>query len=309
MEIIKGGWANVPTNLKCRSDLKAMGLVPKNKNNYVALVWNSYDWIQLYDIQDCRPKRKPTTKQLEALQKGREILKQMLTCSKCGEYVHFKQNIYEDLCKWCHEKNKWEAEQEYLRQEHEARLKEGENYFRKWFYEEDFYILDSETTGLHHTAEIIEIAIINKKGETVFEQLIKPLYGISDEVIGIHGITNEMVLEAPEWHEIWPFLYELIKDKKILIFNAEFDVNMIFQSCHAWDMNTSNIELNTECVMEAYRLFCGSERWISLANAVGHWIDHRAKSDCQAVLDLLKKIWKELNLIQEENNYVSNENR
>jgi hypothetical protein len=75
VKVIRGGWKNVPDNLFCKTDLLKMGLVPKDKNKPVAVVWNSYQWIDLYDISQCRKKRKPSQKQLEALKKGREKLK------------------------------------------------------------------------------------------------------------------------------------------------------------------------------------------------------------------------------------------
>ncbi|MEC9484552.1 MAG: 3'-5' exonuclease [Candidatus Izemoplasma sp.] len=64
----------------------------------------------------------------------------------------------------------------------------------------DYVVFDIETTGLNpRTDRIIEIGALRiKNGEVVdsFEQLINPGITIPDNVIAIHGITNEMVKDA-----------------------------------------------------------------------------------------------------------------
>jgi len=39
----------------------------------------------------------------------------------------------------------------------------------------DFVILDTETTGLYDDDEIVSIAIINSDGQTLLNQLVKPV--------------------------------------------------------------------------------------------------------------------------------------
>lgn len=103
IERIRGGWAKVPEHLKCKSDLNKLGLRPGG--GPVAEVWNSYQWILLYDINEAVPKKTPTKKQLKALAKGREKLKEMLTCSQCGDYVHLKKNMKGNICGYCYRSN------------------------------------------------------------------------------------------------------------------------------------------------------------------------------------------------------------
>lgn len=293
--IIKGGWCNVPSNLKCRSDLKEMGLVPKNQNKYVALVWNSYDWIQLYDVADCRPKRKPTEKQLAALRKGQAKLKEMLTCSQCGKYVHFKQNLVGDICQWCYENNNWRAKQEAIREEYESMMNAGKVFFTELICK-DFVILDTETTGLYD-AEIIELSILDKKGNILFDSLFKPKHPIPNEVIEIHGINNEMVATAPTWSEKFKEIKSILEGKTVIIYNAEFDCSMIHSTNRIWTIE-DHIQFTAECAMEAYRMYCGSKRWCKLSEASGEYSAHRALNDCYSVLTLLHKVWSELNLIK-----------
>lgn len=295
VQIIKGGWSKVPSNLKCRMDLKQMGLVPKNQHKYVALVWNSYNWIQLYDISECRPKRKPSPKQMAALRKGQAKLKEMLTCSQCGGYVHFNQNLVGDVCRWCYENNKWQAKQEAIREEYESMMNAGKAFFTE-LVSKDFVILDTETTGLYD-AEIIELSIIDKQGKVLFDSLFKPKEPIPQEVIEIHGIDNEMVAAAPTWAEKFNEIKSILEGKTVVIYNADFDCSMIHSTNRIWEIG-EHISFTPACAMEAYRMYCGSDRWCKLSEASGKYTAHRSLNDCYSVLTLLNKVWSELNLIE-----------
>jgi DNA polymerase-3 subunit epsilon len=61
----------------------------------------------------------------------------------------------------------------------------------------EYIILDVKTTGLDGDSEIVEIAIIDLDENPLFETLIKPVSLIPEEATAIHGITNEMVENAP----------------------------------------------------------------------------------------------------------------
>lgn len=298
VKVIRGGWKNVPDNLFCKTDLLKMGLVPKDKNKPVAVVWNSYQWIDLYDISQCRKKRKPSQKQLEALKKGREKTKKMTTCSRCGKNVYFLNRMVDDVCKECFEVIKQQEKIEALIKQREEMMNEGIEKFKSWFYE-DFLILDTETTGLNFGDEIIELAIIDKKGNVLFDSFFKPKNMIPDDVIDVHGITNEMVINAPNWKEKWNEIKNLIENKKILIYNADFDVIMINSTNNIWGIQ-DNYSINCNCVMETYRLYVGSERSVKLSEASGIPTSHRAVDDCLSVLKLINDVWNEIGLIKNE---------
>lgn len=294
VEVIRGGWSKVPSNLYCKTDLMKKGLIPKNKNKPAAIVWNSYNWINLYDISDCRKKRKPTPNQLAALRKGREKLKKMVTCSECGENVHFTRNMVGDLCIECNDR---ESSKKY----YDSIMEHGKNQFKKWFNEK-FIILDTETTGLYD-GEIIELSIIDREGNVLFDSLFKPKFPIPDEVIEIHGITNEMVADAPTWIEKWSEVKNLIENNKTIIYNAKFDLSMITNTSRIWGIERDledEIKINASCAMEAYKDYIASERWVKLSVASGEYTSHRALDDCYSVLKLLNNVWSELGLNLDE---------
>lgn len=180
----------------------------------------------------------------------------------------------------------------------------------------DFVILDTETTGLGHTDEIVSIGLLSPTGEILLDCLVKPTISIPQEATTIHGITNKMVADAPGFMEIYPKLVELTADKLIVVYNADYDYRMIRQTLIAhnhfdvgvWDDDlranemTIKIGRDWECVMRRYAAYWGdwsdyhkSYRWQRLTAACaqqGVKIEraHRAIGDCQLTLALIKAV-------------------
>lgn len=84
-------------------------------------------------------------------------------------------------------------------------------------------MLDTETTGIEYDSEIVDIAIIDLDKNLIFASLVKPICPIPEEATMIHGITNEMVADAPSWLEVWAQVQKLLSGKTLLIYNADFD--------------------------------------------------------------------------------------
>ena len=88
-------------------------------------------------------------------------------------------------------------------------------------------VLDTETTGLDYTREkMVEFAAVrleNGKIKDQFQTLINPQQHIRKSSIAIHGITQEMVEDAPTEEEIMPKIIEFIGDYPIVAHNAIFD--------------------------------------------------------------------------------------
>lgn len=92
-------------------------------------------------------------------------------------------------------------------------------------------VLDTETTGLDYTRErIIEFAGVrleNGKIKNEFQTLINPKQHIRKSSIAIHGITQEMVEDAPTEEEALPKILEFIGDYPIVAHNAIFDYSFL----------------------------------------------------------------------------------
>lgn len=156
----------------------------------------------------------------------------------------------------------------------------------------EFYILDTETTGLN--GEVCQIAIIDGYKNICLDTYVKPKYPIPSDATAIHGISNETVEKAPLWADISPLVLELLQDQIVIVYNAVFDRKMMHHSAEYWQL--PRVDWRQEaffyCAMEAYAEFYGdykdwkgSYTWQKLQNAaasVGYRPEnaHTALSDC-----------------------------
>ena len=60
-----------------------------------------------------------------------------------------------------------------------------------------FVVFDTETTGLHEDAEIVEIAIISGEGAVLLDTLLRPTVPIPSDATAIHGNCNDDVIGRP----------------------------------------------------------------------------------------------------------------
>ena len=92
-------------------------------------------------------------------------------------------------------------------------------------------VLDTETTGLDYTREkVIEFAAVRlENGKIVdkYETLINPNQHIRKSSIAIHGITQDMVQDAPTEQEAMPKILEFMGDYPIVAHNAIFDYSFL----------------------------------------------------------------------------------
>lgn len=165
----------------------------------------------------------------------------------------------------------------------------------------NWVILDTETTGLKN-AEIIQIAIINNMGDTLLNTFVCPVRTIPPQATTIHGITDNMVQDAPKWLLVGDLVQEHIQGCDVLVYNAAFDRHMLYSSDeHSNITRTRWKELASwYCVMEAfaeyygeYDAYHGSYRWKTLSVAAHRAgfegpQKHSALSDCLMVLAVVK---------------------
>ena len=96
--------------------------------------------------------------------------------------------------------------------------------------------LDTETTGVSRTDEIVEISIIDSDGSVLFSKLVKPSQSIPRDAEKIHGIDNAQVAAAQAWPTLWPQIRQILYGRVIAAYNSPFDSRMMVQSHQRYRM-------------------------------------------------------------------------
>jgi DNA polymerase-3 subunit epsilon len=93
-------------------------------------------------------------------------------------------------------------------------------------------ILDTETTGLSADKDrIVEIACIELSNhiptKNIFHTFINPETKVSADAFNVHGYSDEFLSNKPKFKEIVKNFLDFIKDKKLIIHNADFDLGFL----------------------------------------------------------------------------------
>lgn len=156
----------------------------------------------------------------------------------------------------------------------------------------DWVILDTETTGTLNFDEIVQVAILSCDGKSLLDTLVRPTQSIPLDATAIHGITNEDIREAPLFPEVYKKIEAIVRGKRIVIYNAQFDLRLIRQSLAKHNLLPVGLDLDfVDCAMLMYSAWVGElwpyggYKWQKLVSG-----DHTALGDCRATLELIKKM-------------------
>lgn len=164
-----------------------------------------------------------------------------------------------------------------------------------------FVAFDTETSGAYPVGfDIVEFGAVKwHQGQEIgrLQLLIKPRELMSDFIIGIHGITNDMVKEMPSMSEKIREIHEFIKGSVVMAHHAPFDLGFL-----AADFEKSFLPLPQEpalCTsLLSRKLIHGVENH-KLQTLVKHLnIDggqaHRAYDDAKACLGVAQSCFQKL---------------
>ncbi len=154
--------------------------------------------------------------------------------------------------------------------------------------------IDLETTGVNlSTDRIIEIAIIKvlpDESRQVKRKLINPQMAIPKASSDIHGITDDMVKDAPTFKQVGNEIKQFLENCDLGGYNSNrFDIPMLMEEFLRADMDVdlSNrrmvdvqhifYTMEPRTLSAAYKFYCQKE----LVNA------HSAEADVNATIDVL----------------------
>jgi len=308
-------WDKVPSHLKTKTQLNKLGKKPVKGQPHEAKFCSHFygkrhpRYYHLYDINKAAAKS-PTKAQLANLEKARAVAKEKSICQQCKTtypkplktYPHCERCLdHLDMIAWA----------------------------TKTLADPNAIILDTETTGLNKTDndQPLEISIINTAGEILLNTLVQVTVPISSGAIGLHGITQDMLNNAPTFPQIYPKLCLLLATaSQTIIYNANFDVLILENARRAYNLpfypNADIIEgltyldenheeqkepdycimwKQTTCAMQNYAKWYGewsnyheNYKYQKLSGG-----NHRALGDCQATLALIKTMT--------QNKYLTND--
>ena len=138
-------------------------------------------------------------------------------------------------------------------------------------------MLDTETTGLSATDEIVQIGVVDGAGDTVLNQLIKPTIAIPFGASAIHGFYDADVADAPRFNQVYIQLSTLLAGQVVVAYNMDFDWRMLQQTAARYRLPDLRIG-KRDCAMKQYARFKGA-RHKNGRNYTRHKLGHAARQE------------------------------
>ena len=118
-------------------------------------------------------------------------------------------------------------------------------------------VLDTETTGLNPKKgdRIVEIGCVEMIDRKLtgkhYHVYINPERDIPEEVVAVHGITNEQVKDSPKFRDIAEELWVFLEGAELVIHNAAFDMGFLNAEYQlfAKEQNEPFQKLETACAV------------------------------------------------------------
>jgi DNA polymerase III epsilon subunit-like protein len=187
------------------------------------------------------------------------------------------------------------------REARERQVAELSTWARDVLADPSVVVLDTETTGLHDTARIVDLAVLTAGGDVLVDTLLDPGEPIPAEAWGVHGIADADVQGQPRFGDVLVQLTGALLNRRCLIYNRGYDVARLRHeltlhyreaghddpaaSAAAWleSMRFEDVMVPYSTWFGEWSDYHGNYRWQPLYGG-----DHRAASDCRAVLDRLR---------------------
>lgn len=160
-----------------------------------------------------------------------------------------------------------------------------------------FISFDSETTGLwapvNRMVELAGVKFSLKDGLIDrFQSLINPMRDIPKDVIEIHGIRNDDVVDAPPEEIVLNQFIEFCGNDSILIaHNAPFDISFVNSALKRNDISFGeNLIIDTVDIFKRFFPGLNSYSLINLSRnfKIAQSQDHRALADANLVFELFQ---------------------
>jgi len=166
--------------------------------------------------------------------------------------------------------------------------------------EGDVVCFDIETTGLNVRQETItEIgAVVLRDGVIAerFQTFVNPRRKLTPEIIGLTGITDEMLRDAPDLKEALGEFLKFVNGRPLAAHNAEFDISFIRAGCAQVGLEFKPTYIDSLILAQNLLPDLGKYKLNIVADALDlpAFNHHRASDDAATVGYMLIPFWKML---------------
>ncbi|WP_308857095.1 PolC-type DNA polymerase III [uncultured Oscillibacter sp.] len=166
--------------------------------------------------------------------------------------------------------------------------------------DDEFVCFDIETTGLKVDREAItEIgAVVLRNGEIAerFQTFVNPNRRLTPEIIGLTGITDDMLKDAPQLKQALTEFLKFVNGRPLAAHNAEFDIGFIRAGCRKVGLDFQPTYVDSLILAQNLLPELGKYKLDIVAEhldlpAFNH---HRASDDAATVGYMLIPFWKML---------------
>ena len=158
--------------------------------------------------------------------------------------------------------------------------------------------LDTETTGLSYKDghRIVEVACIETKDliatGNVFHKVINPKRSMPDQAFKIHGFSEKFLSDKETFDKIADEFLNFIKNKKIIIHNAPFDLGFLDGELSSLHKDKINKKLVIDSLDVARNKFPGSSNSLdALCRKFNIDLSRRKKHNALLDCELLREVY------------------
>ena len=159
----------------------------------------------------------------------------------------------------------------------------------------DWVVVDTETTGLGATDQVVQVSVVDPSGRSLVDTLVQPTCEIHPMASKVHRLDRKKVASAPTYDQVHGLVSQHLAGRLVLAYNATFVKRLLAQTASAWHLVPA--EESWECVMVRYAQYLGSQRWPG-SDYTWHKLPrsapvddfHGARDDCLMTLTLIQRM-------------------
>lgn len=162
-------------------------------------------------------------------------------------------------------------------------------------FPEGLVSIDLETTGLSPLVDrIIEISLVKwtPRAITIQTEFVDPERDVLPESTAIHGITNEMLLDAPPLRSVLTRYRDFVADLPLVAHNAKFDLGFLIFNLHQENLSfgAQSVYCSCQTAKVAFKE-APNYKLSTLCQELGITLEshHRAEDDALAALQVFAR--------------------